>query len=106
VVRSSWVPVRKAAKDTVRPAQLSANGDQIFCYAILTGLLERLLIEEFAMIHDLTCNAIGLVYMAAFLHAFSHAKATKLWDRFVQITHEQYCHLALGILYPLSVLHG
>ena len=57
------------------------------------------------MVHDLAYNAIGLVYMTVFAHAFSHTKAARLWDRFSQCSSEHYCHLALGLLYPLSVAH-
>lgn len=57
------------------------------------------------MVHDLAYNAIGLVYVTMFCHTFSHVNAARLWDRITQCSHEHYCHLALGILYPLSVAH-
>lgn len=56
------------------------------------------------MVHDIAYSAIGFVYLAVFCNAVTHVEAARLRDRLASIPNEHYCHLALAILYPMSLL--
>lgn len=56
------------------------------------------------MLHQSTYLAIGLVYISAFYRAWKHTTQCQLAARLRQLEFDQFCHLALGILYPLSAV--
>jgi hypothetical protein len=49
--------------------------------------------------------AIGAVYMTYFYRELNRGRPCPLLEAMRNMTAEDYCHLALGILYPLSTVH-
>lgn len=58
------------------------------------------------MIHQLTYFAIGMVYMTFFYCALPRDRTCPFLEVLRSMPAEHYCHLALGILYPLSTIHA
>lgn len=58
------------------------------------------------MIQQLTYLAIGMVYMTFFYCALPRDRSCPVLEMLRNMSAEHYCHLALGILYPLSTIHA
>lgn len=58
------------------------------------------------MIQQLTHFAIGIVYIVYFYGEVQRSRPCPLLELLRSIPREHYCHLALGILYPLSTIHA
>jgi hypothetical protein len=59
------------------------------------------------MVHQAASTAIGAVYLVAFFRtAWRNTEGMPWRQRIAHISTEHYCHLALGLLYPLNGLHA